>query len=114
MSERMLHGGLTRERWFRFSLIEQMANIGTEVGRTLKWRKLGKEETGQQAFERALELFYLTIEDPKNSRRLKELVRVRSGFADYYAGINEFGLTERWLEDYFYQCCYAAAMQRGR
>lgn len=108
------HKNLTPERWFRFSLIEQMANVGSEVGRALKWRNLGKQETSQLAFERALELLILTVEDPKNRRRLKELLRVRAGFADYFAGKNEFNTTEKWWEDYFYQFGYAAAIQRGR
>lgn len=31
----IIHKGLTFERWFRFSLDEQLANVGAEIGRTI-------------------------------------------------------------------------------
>ena len=56
-----------------FLLAEQMANIGSEIERTISWRKKGRPEIGIRAFERALELLDLTIADAKNLTRLREL-----------------------------------------
>jgi len=43
----------------------QMANLGSEVFRTINWRKKGSEDDSQRAFFRALELLDLTIADKK-------------------------------------------------
>ena len=58
------HRDLAAGGWGRFSLAEQLANVGSEVGRMLRWR--GRDErlmTG--AFDRALELLDLTLADPR-------------------------------------------------
>ncbi len=50
-----VHRELAAGRWFEMSLIEQMANIGSEIERTIAWRgRNGKNSTA--AFERGLEL----------------------------------------------------------
>ena len=38
------HKNLASGHWHELSLIEQMANIGSEVERAIKWRNKGKEE----------------------------------------------------------------------
>jgi hypothetical protein len=64
------HKELAAGRWFKFSLPEQMGNIGSEVHRSINWF-LKKDDRFQAAFERALELFDLTLKD----RRWKEIQR---------------------------------------
>lgn len=32
------HRGLAEGRWEQLSLVEQLANVGSEVGRMLRWR----------------------------------------------------------------------------
>ncbi len=59
-----IHKNAADGRWFQFSIFEQMANIGADVGRTIQWRSKDKE-ISNKAFERALELLDLTIEDKK-------------------------------------------------
>ena len=76
----MQHKDLASGRWQKFSLLEQMANIGAEVGRAINWKNRN-EENSKMAFERGLELLDLTIDDPKNKKRLKELLRVRETLA---------------------------------
>lgn len=78
------HKDLAMGRWKEFSFFEQMANIGSEVERALKWREKNNSEYSVLAFERALELLDLTIEDDKNNSRLKELMRLRETLADYF------------------------------
>ena len=53
------------ERWNQFSLVEQMANIGAEIGRTITWKKKDLQKSNA-SFERGIELLDLTIEDKKN------------------------------------------------
>lgn len=48
-------------RWASMSFMDQMANIGSEVGRTAKWISKGKQSMAEGAFIRALDLFDLTI-----------------------------------------------------
>lgn len=93
--------------WQRFNLTEQMANIGSEVGRARKWQ--GKdEELFQDAVERALELFDLTLEDPRWRGRLREIARSREVFLDAVSGGKEYGSNLEKEENYFNQFALAA------
>ena len=58
------HKKLAEDRWNDLSLIEQMANLGSEIERSILWRKRGKKIYFKKAFERGLELLALTIDDP--------------------------------------------------
>jgi hypothetical protein len=111
-----IHKTLTPERWFRFSLMEQLANVGTDIERTIQWKKAGNLDYSQKAFERALELLYYTIADPKNIKRgtLRELCRMREALLDYFMGDNEYCTTDEIWSRYFYEFNYAAAMEKGR
>ena len=104
---------LTEERWFRLSFFEQMANLGSEVERTMKWRKEDPSRS-RAAFESALELLDLTIDDKKNKARpiLKELCRLREVLVDYFCFDNIYGSTDQNMRDYFYSFNYAVAINR--
>jgi len=111
-----LHKDLAAGRWFEFSLVEQMANVGMDIERTIKWKKRGNMEKSQQAFFRALELLMLTIDDPKhrNTGRLKELCRTKEALIDHFMYDNIYQTTDEIWSNYFYQFNYAAALQRGK
>jgi len=109
-----IHKELASGRWFELSLLEQLANIGTDVERAIRWKQKGNEDYSKQAFERALDLIYLTVEDPKNRKRLKEILRTREALIDHFIYDNEYNTTEEQWQNYFYQFNYAAAMSRGR
>ncbi len=83
-------------RWFKFSLLEQMSNIGSDVERAMRWKKAGNKEYTQDALDRTLTLIDLTIADPKNRKRLKEIVRLREMFIDYLLYDNTHGFTEEY------------------
>ncbi len=110
----IIHKELAAGRWFELSLIEQLANIGSDIIRTIEWKKKGDPEKSYQAFVRALELIDLTIADPKNKGRLKEVVRSREALVDHFVYDNIYKTTDEIWYNYFYQFNYAAAMQRGR
>lgn len=95
-------------RWDTFSVFEQMANIGAEVGRAILWRKKNNPQMSQNAFFRALELIDFSIDDPKNKSSLKEILRVRELLVDYFMGDNIYQSTDKVWEKYFYYFNFAA------
>ena len=76
---KVYHREAVAGRWFKFSYYEQMGNIGSEVYRTFKWFRQ-KDDRFQNAFERALELFDLTLDDSRWKGRRKEIARSRELF----------------------------------
>lgn len=106
------HKELAQGRWFTLSLVEQMANIGGEVGRALNWKAKNNEQYSRLAFERSLELTDLTLSDAKNRTRLKEIARVREALVDYFFGTNQFNSTESSWRKYFSHFSYAARKNR--
>ena len=104
----MQHKNLASGRWRELSFFEQMANIGSEVERTIKWKNKGNAEYSKMAFERALELLDLTIENEKGKGRLKELMRIRETLADYFAFDNIYHSTDKGWQNYFFVFNFAA------
>lgn len=106
-----IHPSLAAGRWQTLSLLEQMGNIGSEVGRAAKWK--GKDEgLYQRAAERALELLDLTIADTRWRHRLKEIIRAREMIVDALTGGNEYRTSFKDLEGYFNS--FALAARAGR
>lgn len=103
------HKDLSAKRWFEMSIFEQMANIGSEIFRTISWREKDKN-LSEKAFWRALELIDLTVDDPKNKKRLKEILRAREALVDYFAGDNQYHSTDESWQNYFYSFNYAARL----
>lgn len=108
------HPYLAAGRWNDFSLMEQMAHIGSEVERAIAWRQKNNPEYSRMAFERGLELLELTIADPRNRRRLKELTRLREALLDYFMGDNQFCSSEKSWKNYFYAFAYAVSISKSR
>jgi hypothetical protein len=102
------HEGLAAGRWSQLSFIEQMANIGSEVERALNWRIKKNADYAQKAFERALELIDLTLDNDKNYSHLKEIARMREGLVDYFFGENRFISSEDSWKRYFLPFAYAS------
>lgn len=102
------HKNAAAGRWNTMNLMEQLANIGSEVIRAINWKNKGNKEYAKMAFERALELFDLTMADHKNLTRLKEVARAREIFADYFVGGNIYHSSDESWQKYFYSFNYAA------
>lgn len=94
------HKDLAKGRWQKLSFAEQMAHIGSEVSRARRWQNKN-ERIFWSAVERALELFYLTIADPRWEKRLRELTRLREIFSAAVLGVKEYNSTLKDLERYF-------------
>lgn len=107
-----MHPSLASGRWLGFSLAFQLANVGSEIGRCIRARESQNEEGLSRALDRALELLDLTIQDPKNRERLRELCRLREVVCDFFIGPNEFGSTEATMDNYFLAFGRAAQKER--
>ncbi len=92
----------TAKKWHQYSIFEQMANIGIEVLRAIFWKKKNNKLMCLNAFYRALELIDLTINDEKNKKYLKEILRIREVLGDYFIGDNIYHSTDEGWEKYFY------------
>ena len=106
----------TAERWQQLSLNEQLANVGADIDRVIRWRARGNFETGQKVFERALELLNLTLNDSKifKTPARWELLRVREALVDYFMYDNEYGSSDELWSKYFYFFSFRAAKERER
>ena len=96
------HKELAAGRWNLLSFAEQMANIGSEIERTISWKRKLRPEISTRAFERALELIDLTVADPKNHSRLRELLRVREAVSDHFYFDNFYRTTPESWQRYFH------------
>jgi hypothetical protein len=105
------HPELAAGRWGQFSLLEQLANVGSEVGRMRRWQ--GRDDRlAAGAFERALELLDLTLADPRWRDRLREIARARELLCDAASGGGEYSTTLEGLDRYFLAFAVAARMGR--
>ncbi len=102
------HQQLASGGWEKLTFVEQMANIGSEVGRTITWKNKDKKEYSEKAFERSLELLHLTIADIKNKKHLRGLTRLREALIDYFSFNNEFKSSDQLWQNYFYAFNFAA------
>lgn len=102
------HKQLASGRWYKISFIEQMANIGSEVERAINWKIKNNSGYSQKAFERALELLDLTMEDQKNRKRLREIARAREALVDYFAFDNFYRSSDEGWKKYFITFNFAA------
>lgn len=108
---RYQHRELAKGRWFQIPFLEQMAHIGSEVQRTISWPKKNKDYC-IRAIERALELTDLTAADIKNSKRLKEVLRMREALLDYFYFDNQYGSSDELWHSYFLPFFNAVRMKR--
>lgn len=105
------HPELAAGRWGRLTLAEQLANVGSEVGRMVRWQARDPRLM-LGAFDRALELLDLTLADARWRDRLREIARVRELLCDATLGEREYGTTLEDLDRYL--LAFAVAARNGR
>lgn len=101
-----------RANWAKMNILEQMGNIGSEVGRSIKAWKSKDSVRFDGSLERALDLFDATTEQlvQQKSPRTKEVLRAKDEYLRLFFDDN-FNDADS-LEDYFMQ--YAIAARRDR
>lgn len=106
-----VHANLAAGRWQTLSLMEQLANVGSDVARARRWQ--GKDASlSEKAFVRALELLDLTIGDARWKGRRKELARAREFLCDAMSGGAAYDSDLASLDRYFLH--FAVAARAGR
>ena len=101
------HQKMAEGEWFKLSLPEQMGNIGSEVSRAIHWQN--KDEVFfQGAIERCLELFNLTLNDPRWTSQKREVCRAREVFVDAIYGGENYHTSLPDMMQYFDQFALVA------
>lgn len=123
MIQEYQHKRIGSTAWEGSSIVNQLANIGSEIYRATNWAAKGKPEFSVRAFERSLELIDISIEsicrmpqrtEGQGSRKaaLREMTRLREVVCDYFVGDNEYGTDPESLNKYFYH--FAIANNNGK
>jgi hypothetical protein len=108
-----IHAGLS-DRWRSFSILEQMGNIGSEVGRTIRAHASGNTARFDGALARALELFDLTAADQRwAGARRREILRAREEFCRLFFDSAVDAQSAPGLERYFLHFAAAANRRAG-
>lgn len=106
------HKELAAGAWGKMPLAEQLANVGSEVERTIAWKAKGNAEYSNKAFGRALELLSLSKGALRERSRLKEISRVYELLVDHFGGENRFKSTDESWKKYFNYYTYLSAKSR--
>ncbi|MGH2467285.1 MAG: hypothetical protein ACRDGL_06105 [Candidatus Limnocylindrales bacterium] len=108
-----IHADLTAGRWFDLDIVEQMANIGSEVGRAKRAMDAGDSEPFARALARCLELFDLTLADQRwLAGRDKEVRLAREEVRDLLSGERTFHSDPDLVDRYFLSFALLANARR--
>ena len=92
--------------------MEQLANVGSEVGRATQAKAAGNAQRMDAALDRALELFDLTLADERWRERLREIARAREVVCDYVVGDDAYRSSQESLDAWFLPFALAARRDR--
>ena len=107
------HPGLG-DRWTAFTLMEQLANVGSEVERAIRAHAAGNASRFDNALARALELFDLTAADARwRGPRRREILRAREEFCRLFFSTTPPEDSIPGLQRYFLYAAIAANRQRA-
>jgi len=103
-----------RKRWASLTLFEQMGNIGSEVGRSIRANRIGDKASFESALARALDLFDATVGElvAKKSVRAREVLRAKDQYLQLFYGDNPDHIEARRLESYFMEFAVAARLRK--
>jgi hypothetical protein len=96
------HAGLAAGRWAALTLAEQLANVGSEVDRSITAWETHRSDRFDRALARALELFDLTARDDRwRGHRRREILRSREEFCRLFFDDDPSPVAARTLRAYF-------------
>lgn len=103
---------INEDRWAKLDIFNQMGNIYSEVGRSLKTKGQKDSRRHEEAIDRAIELFDATIRSliAKKSPQSKEVLRAKEQFLDIVLDDNASVESTQSLERYFMQFAIAARL----
>lgn len=103
-----------RKRWITMNIFDQMGNIYSEIGRTLRAKQQNKPAESEQAMIRALDLFDATTEGliQQRSPRVKEVLRAKDQFLQVVYTERPRKKDAEAIERYFMQFAMAARLNK--
>ncbi len=87
--------------WFAMPIHEQLANVGSEVGRAISWKNRGNEQRKEGFCKKAIDFLELIKTDPKNKHRIGELNFCIEELRDYFLGNNMYDATDEMIMKYY-------------
>ena len=95
--------------WQRFSLVEQLANVGSEVDRTIRAHDSGATARFDNALSRALDLFDQTASDTRwSGPQRREVLRAREEFCRLFFDPTVSPESSAGIRRYFLEFAVAA------
>ncbi len=108
------HAALASGRWTTLTLAEQLANVGSEVERTITAWEARRTDRFDKALTRALELFDLTAGDDRwRGHRRREILRAREEFCRLFFGSELLPDAAGTLRRYFLAFAVLARRRRS-
>ena len=89
------------EKWFEMDVGIQLANVGGEICRAIRWKNRGDDKKEANFYNKAMDFLELTMQDPKNSHRLGELREARYELEDFFYGGNTYDNTDESIMKYY-------------
>ena len=100
-------------RWERFTLMEQLANVGSEVERAIRAHEAGNAGRFENALGRALTLFDVTAADERwRGPRRREILRAREEFCRLFYDPEVPAASAEGVRRYFLAFAVAARTAR--
>lgn len=87
--------------WYEMPISMQISNIGSEVGRAIRWKNKGNDDRKVNFCNKAIEFLRLSITDPKNAHRKQELEFCIEELQDYFLGENVYNTNDEMLRKYY-------------
>ena len=84
MYKLIYHKNMTCKKWNQFSKGKQILLIANDINRVKNLLKTDHFDKINQCYERAFELIDLSVNDPKWSKYLKEILRMREVLSHLY------------------------------
>ena len=83
---RVYHRNLTSEKWSKYAFPQQVLMIANELNRARNCLKANDSSGVDNAYTRALELVWITIDGLKKRNRRREMLRWREMLLSEYSG----------------------------
>ena len=102
-------------KWHQMSFLQQYANLGTEICRTIKAKESNDTPRFEEAAQRMFELFYMTVDActrKKTPGKLKETLRAKEVTLDFLYGDNLYSSSPKNFESYFFTISVLANEER--
>lgn len=99
------------ERWWGYSFAFQISNIGTELQRTIRYKKKHKSASTSEYLKAVYWQIDYTLRDPKNKDKIEELSKAEADVRKYFSYKRYWFLEKKiiryfdsYIEEYVKEC----------